>query len=170
MVEQRRATPAEVRALSHPLRLRVLALCHGESLSNKELADRLHEQPATVLYHVRILVKTGFLEPLPAHPGPRGSTVRPYRATDKSYTIDIGEPRDTGGAKMAAVDAAVAEMRGHRGEELGPLLLFSLRASRDQLDKLTTTLTEVLDRHDEETEGSTEPLWNLLIATYPTAR
>ena len=99
---RRRATPEEVRALSHPLRLRILSLCHGESLSNKEISERLHAQPATVLYHVRTLVRTGFLVAEADRPGPRGSRLRPYRATDKSWTIDVGGPSETGGAKLTA--------------------------------------------------------------------
>jgi predicted ArsR family transcriptional regulator len=169
MSELPRATTAEVRALSHPLRLRILALCTTEVLSNQELAERLHEKPATVLHHVRTLVRTGFLAADPPRPGPRGSTVRPYRATDKSWTIDVGGPDRTGGPKMAALDAAVAEMRGHPAPELGPLVLFSLRASRDQLEKLVTSLTEQLESVDEATEHTEDPVWNVLVATFPAA-
>jgi len=169
MSQHPRATSAEVRALSHPLRLRILALCTTEVLSNQELAARLHEQPATVLHHVRTLVRTGFLAADPPRPGPRGSTVRPYRATDKSWTIDVGGPERTGGPKIAALDAAAAEMRSLETPELGPLVLFSLRASRDRLEKLVTMLTEQLEEVDEVTEGGVEPVWNVLVATYPAA-
>ena len=169
MPDGRRASPAEVRALSHPLRLRILALCHAEELSNQELARRLHERPATVLHHVRTLVANGFLEPGAELPGPRGSTVRPYRATDKSWTIDVGGPEETGGPKMAALDAAVAEMRAHPTPELGPLFLFSLRASRSRLEKLVDALAEQLQAVDDETADTEEPVWNVLLATYPPA-
>lgn len=170
MSDQRRATPAEVRALSHPLRLRILALCHAETLSNQELARRLHEQPATVLHHVRTLLRNGFLEACPEIPGPRGSTVRPYRATDKSFTIDVGGPTETQGAKRAALDAAYAEMGALPGEALGPLVLFAMRATRERLEKLVEQLTQDMDELDRETEHSDEPVWNLLVATYPAAR
>lgn len=170
MSDQRRATPAEVRALSHPLRLRILALCHAENLSNKELAQRLHEQPATVLHHVRTLLRNGFLEACSPVPGPRGSTVRPYRATDKSWTIDVGGPTETQGAKRAALDAAYAEMGAMPGETLGPLVLFSMRGSRDRLEKLVEQLTQLMEDADRETADSDEPVWNLLLATYPAAR
>jgi predicted ArsR family transcriptional regulator len=170
MSERRRATPDEVKALSHPLRLRVLALCQNESLSNKELADRLRQQPATLLHHVRTLVRTGFLVADPVRRGPRGSTVRPYRATDKSWTIDIGGPRETTGAKIAAVDAAFAEMHAAPSGELGPLLLYSVRASRAQLEKVMDSVVAELETVEAATEGTEEPVWNLLFATYPASR
>ncbi len=170
MSEPRRASPEEVRALSHPLRLRILALCHGEAMSNKELAGRLHEKPATVLHHVRTLVRTGFLEPEEPRPGPRGSTLRPYRATDKSWTIDVGGPTETQSTKRAALDAAFAETRAVPGPELGPLLLFTLRASRQRLEKLIDHLADELDTADAETSDTDEPIWNVLITSYPASR
>ena len=73
-----------------------------------------------MLYHVRTLVRTGFLVAEADRPGPRGSRLRPYRATDKSWTIDVGGPSETGGAKLAAVDAAVTEMHSHPTEASAP--------------------------------------------------
>src|SRR4051794_4556913 len=52
----RPATVEEHKALSHPLRLRILRLCLDEPKTNRELADRLDANPATVLHHVRTLV------------------------------------------------------------------------------------------------------------------
>ena len=61
--ERQSATLEEVRALAHPLRLRIIRLTYDRSLTNKELASELGENPATVLHHVRTLLRTGFLEP-----------------------------------------------------------------------------------------------------------
>ena len=49
-----------MRALSSPLRLRVLRLCAFESRTNKELAELLGVNPGTMLHHVRTLVQTGY--------------------------------------------------------------------------------------------------------------
>ena len=61
VVERRPATEQEARTLASPLRLRILRLCLDVSLTNKEIAERLGKDPASVLYHVRRLVRTGFL-------------------------------------------------------------------------------------------------------------
>ncbi len=89
---RRPATDAERRALASVLRLRILRLCLYESLTNKELADRLGRDPASVLHHVRTLLNHGFLRAEEPRPGPRGSTEVPYRSTGKSWLLDFGTP------------------------------------------------------------------------------
>lgn len=164
------ATAAEAKALGHPLRLRILSLCHSESLTNKELADRLHVPPASVLHHVRTLVRSGFLVAEPERPGPRGSTLRPYRATGKSWALEVSEPKDTANTKLAAVEAAVQEIRSHPGADLGPLVLCALRLDRPRLEELLMRFAEELDDIDATTAETDQPAWNVLITTYPAPR
>ena len=104
---RRPATRAEARALAHPLRLRIIRLCLDEALTNRELATRLREQPATVLYHVRTLAKNGFLVPQEERRGRRGAREIPYLATRKSWTLDF-QPR--GSDHVVPVDAFRAEL------------------------------------------------------------
>ncbi len=85
---RRPATDAERRALASVLRVRILRLCLFDALTNRQLADRLQRDPATVLHHVRTLVGCGFLVALPARPGRRGAREVPYRATGKSWELD----------------------------------------------------------------------------------
>ena len=89
---RRAATSAEAKALAHPLRLRIIRLTYDRALTNAELAALLHENPATVLHHVRTLVRTGFLKPVKERPGPKGTTEKPYRSTGKSWTLDVTDP------------------------------------------------------------------------------
>ena len=104
---RRPATRAEARALAHPLRLRIIRLCLDEALTNRELATRLREQPATILYHVRTLAKNGFLVAEEERRGRRGAREIPYRATRKSWALEF-EPR--GSDHVVPVDAFRAEM------------------------------------------------------------
>ncbi|MCU4672855.1 helix-turn-helix domain-containing protein [Microbacterium fluvii] len=76
---------ARARALSSPLRLRVLRLCRFEARTNKELAELLEVNPGTMLHHVRALVDTGFLEAQPERAGARGAREVPYLATGRSW-------------------------------------------------------------------------------------
>src|SRR5882672_8419389 len=89
---KRAATPAEFKAMAHPLRLRILRLCLHDALTNKELAARLKKDPATVLHHVRMLVDTGFLAPDRVRSGARGALEKPYRATGKSWVLSAETP------------------------------------------------------------------------------
>jgi DNA-binding transcriptional ArsR family regulator len=91
----RPATAAEHKAMSHPLRLRILRLCLDEPRTNRELADRLGANPATVLHHVRTLVELGFLEEQPPRVGRRGAREKPYKATGLSWFLTDDElPED----------------------------------------------------------------------------
>lgn len=107
--ERRPATLEEARAVSNPLRLRILRLCLDEALTNRELAARLGKDPATVLHHVRTLVDSGFLAAEPVRRGPRGSREKPYRTTGKSWTLDIGDAAGHA-VSVAIVDAFRSEL------------------------------------------------------------
>ena len=76
---------ADARALASTLRLRILRLCLDEPMTNRELAERLDRNPATLLHHVRTLVDRGFLAAQPVRRGARGSREVPYLATGKSW-------------------------------------------------------------------------------------
>src|SRR5438045_7837739 len=100
-MEKRQATPEEAKALSNPVRLRILRLCLDEALTNKQLADRLGKDPGTVLHHVRTLVDTDFLRVDDVRTGAKGALEKPYRATGKSWTLDVGDASET----IAMIDA-----------------------------------------------------------------
>ena len=107
-IARRAATPEEAKALAHPDRLRIIRLTFDEALTNKELADRLGRNPGTTLYHLRMLVATGFVAPEEARRGARGAAEVPYRSTGKSWTLDVGEPDPD--VTSAMVDAFRAEL------------------------------------------------------------
>ena len=93
-IELRRGDPeaeARMRALSSPLRLRVLRLCAFESRTNKELAELLDINPGTMLHHVRTLVQTGYLAAEPERAGAQGAREIPYRATGLSWRTSMPE-------------------------------------------------------------------------------
>jgi DNA-binding transcriptional ArsR family regulator len=108
--KKRQATPEEFKAMAHPLRLRILRLCLHEAMTNKELAERLGKDPATVLHHVRLLVRTGFLAPEKVRAGARGALEKPYRATGKSWVLSAATPDQARTEQAAVLDALKAEL------------------------------------------------------------
>lgn len=139
---RRRATLQEARALAHPLRIRILRLCLDQARTNAELAAALGERPATVLYHVRTLLATGFLVEQPWRPGPRGTVEKPYRATGKSWGLEgaMNEP----GALQAVFQAVAAEIE-EAGE--GAVLegaRLALRLRPDQLEDLMAQIRALI--------------------------
>jgi DNA-binding transcriptional ArsR family regulator len=100
------------RALSSPLRLRILRLCLHEPQTNKELAALLGLQPATVLHHVRTLVRTGFLVPQQARTGKRGAREIPYLASRLSWRTPVN------GAGPVLIETLLQEIRTVPEEQL----------------------------------------------------
>ncbi len=129
-----------MRALAHPLRLRILRLTLNQPMTNRQLADRLDRDPGTVLHHVRMLVRGGFLAAQPVREGKRGALERPYRATGKSWQVRITPSADHLVSVMDAVrdeileagtDATLSSMR--LGVRLLPEDLAELRRRIRQL-------------------------------------
>jgi predicted ArsR family transcriptional regulator len=166
---ERQATVEELRALAHPVRWRILRLCLDNALTNQQLAARLDLSPATTLRHVRALVKAEFLTPEPVRSGAKGALERPYRATRRTWglnVLDLDEPEL--GQRM---DLAV--LAAHRDEMLaaGPdsgrdlargVLRLGPSAQAELRERLVALVTEFAAR--EEADG--EPLsylWSLAV-------
>jgi DNA-binding transcriptional ArsR family regulator len=157
MVERREATPDEFKAMAHPLRLRILRLCLHDPLTNKEIADRLGKDPATVLHHVRVLVDNGFLEAGTPRTGARGALEKPYRATGKSWSLSVDRfpPDQQLVQTLVMVDALRAEIieagpeRTRQGARLG--LRLSDAAAAELSDRLEALVQEYAARPDDPT-------------------
>jgi DNA-binding transcriptional ArsR family regulator len=133
--ERRVATDAEARALASALRLRILRLCLDASLTNKQIAAALGKDPASVLYHVRRLVDTGFLAAEAVRRGTRGSRERPYRATGKSWTVTVIDPAANRAGTVAMLDVLrdEAEVVGYDDVSVTRLGLLLTGAERTEL-------------------------------------
>jgi DNA-binding transcriptional ArsR family regulator len=68
----------QLRALSHPVRLRILSMLAGRAMSSAELARELGLKHAAVSYHVRQLADAGYLEVAETR-SVRGGQERRYR-------------------------------------------------------------------------------------------
>ena len=158
---ERDASPAEARALSHPLRLRILRLCIDEAMTNRQLAQRLGRDPGTVLYHVRRLVELGFLAPEPMRRAASGHLEQPYRITGKSWMVRVTQAPSWA---TAVLDAVREEM-----QEAGPRRL--VRATRLGVRLRSRDLAELKSRLDALAEDFAKrddpagvPIGLLLIA------
>jgi DNA-binding transcriptional ArsR family regulator len=166
-VERRPATEEEARTLASPLRLRILRLCLDVALTNKELAERLGKDPASVLYHVRRLVRTGFLVAEEERRGSRGAREVPYRSTGKSWTLSIGESEDPRLATGTLVEAFVQDATRVGFENVDGTRM-GLRLTPDEYDEFAHRLHDVVEEF--RVRGSTGAPWSLFIGLHPDDR
>jgi DNA-binding transcriptional ArsR family regulator len=79
--------PEQLKALGHPLRVRILEMLGQEGdwqLTNRELAQKLGVDPGHLHFHVRMLLRAGLIE-LADSEG-RGRE-KPYRAVAKVFRV-----------------------------------------------------------------------------------
>lgn len=159
---RRRATDAEARALASGLRLQILRLTLDEALTNKEIAERVDRNPASVLHHVRTLVDSGFLRAEQPRRGVRGSREVPYRATGKSWQLEVP------GAGQAALAAFLAEAGKVPVEQLETSRL-GLRLTADGVAELRARLDDLLEEFRSRPAAPGAESWSLFVALHPDA-
>ena len=127
--------PEQLKALGHPLRLRVLEELGAktESLTNRELAQRLGVDPGHLHFHVRMLQKAGLIEL--ADGGQRRE--KPYRSAAKAIRVapELTSAGLSGGLHAAMLDEVqraftkFAEQGRFRGAQVTVALPLERRAS-----------------------------------------
>ena len=105
--------PEQLKALGHPLRVRVLEMLGQEGewqLTNRELAQRLGVDPGHLHFHVRMLLKAGLIELADENGHGRE---KPYRSVAKIFRVApellaAGGARDIQAAMIDQVQRAHA--------------------------------------------------------------
>ena len=158
---------AGLRALSHPVRLKMLALLRAEGPATATtLAQRLDLNTGATSYHLRQLAQHGFI----AEDAERGNARdRWWRAVHQSTRTDFREKRiDDGDVEaylttvaMLYADrtrAAVTEMPflPEEWRSAGTLSDWELRLTPAQADRLVHALAEVIEEADESGDDDSD--------------
>jgi DNA-binding transcriptional ArsR family regulator len=152
--------PADLKAVAHPLRVKMLALLrrHGPATAT-ELAQRLDTETGSTSYHLRILAKHGFVAEAAAGPeGRRHPRERRWEAVH----------RTTGwsNTQLAATDAgreAAAMMRRRQVEVLvGDVERFE--AEQDRLEPAWVEAAGIGDLQVRLTRAGLTELWDRFYA------
>jgi DNA-binding transcriptional ArsR family regulator len=93
-----------IKALSHPLRMRVLLRLDRRVASPVELARELGEPLGTVAYHTRVLADLGCVELVRTEPR-RGAIEHYYRAVAQPYFSDSDWARLPASARQSIIEA-----------------------------------------------------------------
>lgn len=151
--------PLSLRALAHPLRVRLLRLVRERHpVTNAELAATVGESTASVSYHLSVLARHGFVEPDPTP----GATRRhkPWRTTYDVLRITndgAGQrPLDSAGGPVlamwladtrAAQDAYLSRPTADETEDAAVFTLTQLHLDAASAERLTADVGAVLDRY-----------------------
>ncbi len=148
--------PEQLKALGHPLRVRVLEMLGGEGeedwqLTNRELAQRLDVDPGHLHFHVRMLMKAGLIE-LASEGGGRE---KPYRAVAKVFRVApellaAGGARDLQAAMIDQIQRAHA-LYSSEGRFRGAQLELRIPLER-ALELMTAFLQAARDVEDDQAE------------------
>ena len=160
MTSRRPATEAEAKTLASSIRLRILRICLREAHTNREIAQALQQDPATVLHHVRRLVGTGFLAAQPVRRGSRGAREIPYLATGKSW--QLSDP----GASGLMLETFLEEVSLVGATEVGSSRL-GLRLPPAQMAEFRDRLQELLDEFAARPDDPAAPAWSVFLAIHP---
>jgi DNA-binding transcriptional ArsR family regulator len=159
--------PEQLKALGHPLRLRVLETLgtgSDEQLTNRELANKLGVDPGHLHFHVRMLLKAGLIE---LADGGQGRE-KPYRAVARTVRV---APELVASGLTSDLRAAMLEevQRGwveHGAEGTFRAAQITARLRPEQALEL---ITELAERARELEEDDAEPLMLTTVFHPPTS-
>src|SRR3954447_20081793 len=149
--------PEQLKALGHPLRLRVLELLGEEAipLTNRELANRLGVDPGHLHFHVRMLLKSRLIELVTDGASKRE---KPYRAVARTVhvapeLISKGLSSDIQAAMLEQVQRSFVKFSAAGA---------GFRAVQDTVrvpaQRLVDLIEEVINRAHAEHDDSIEPV------------
>lgn len=149
---------ARGRALSSPIRLRILRLCAFEARTNKELAQLLSVNPGTMLHHVRTLAQTGFLAAEVERSGAKGSREVPYRATGLSWHTSMPQ------SSTVLVATFLQQIEGLAPDDLhiSWLGLKLTSSHKDELESRLYSLVDEFKQRGPDADGDTYSLFTVL--------
>ncbi|GAA2036754.1 hypothetical protein GCM10009819_21730 [Agromyces tropicus] len=161
-------TPAQVRAIGHPLRTTILQLLHERAATVTELAAAVERPKSTVAHHVDVLARNGLLRVVRTR-RVRAIEERFYGRTARLFFV-AAEPSSAGEAmpvdfndfEVAARESATAfEQRRLWG------FIRHARISEDQASQFWERMVELVAEFDR-LPRSGETVYGFAIGVYPT--
>src|SRR3954453_10147464 len=101
--------PRYVKALSHPLRVRILAILEERTASPVQLAELLDASLGVVSYHVRTLERFGLIKLVRTNPV-RGAVEHHYRANERPTISDEAWENAAPVAKQALLSSSLQQI------------------------------------------------------------
>ena len=158
--------PEQLKALGHPLRVRVLEMLGQEGewqLTNRELAQRLGVDPGHLHFHVRMLLRAGLITLVETDQGRE----KPYRPVARTLRV---APELLASGLTTDLRAAMLD-EVHRGwSEHGPEGTFRSAqvTARIRPERALELITEFVEKARDAEEDDAEPLIITAVLHPPT--
>jgi len=158
--------PEQLKALGHPLRLRVLetlGTSGKEAFTNRELANKLGVDPGHLHFHVRMLLRAGLITLVETDQGRE----KPYRPVARTLRV---APELLASGLTTDLRAAMLD-EVHRGwSEHGPEGTFRSAqvTARIRPERALELITEFVEKARDAEEDDAEPLIITAVLHPPT--
>ncbi|WP_432934185.1 ArsR/SmtB family transcription factor [Microbispora sp. CA-135349] len=154
-------TPAQFKALGHPVRHRIVNLLRQRPATLGELATALRAAKGTVGYHIRVLREAGIVH-LAGTRHVRGGTEQTLALVSRGFRLHEEATAGPGFLIRAALD----EMLPARPGQAEHTLLNHLWLTQDEARALITKLRALLPPPGGTPSSAGEP-YGLLLSLYP---
>jgi DNA-binding transcriptional ArsR family regulator len=153
-------TPAQFKALGHPLRHRLVNVLRQRPGTLAELTSALGASKGTVGYHLRVLREAGLVR-LVGTRQVRGGTEQHFALVNAAFRPDRGAAVDA----EFLINAASAELMPGRADEAALTVLRRVWLTREEAAELVGRIQELAAR-PYRTDGSRGDAYGLLISLH----
>src|SRR5438067_8918140 len=160
--------PAQVKAISHPLRTTILGLLHERAATVNELAVALGRPKSTVAHHVKVLTEAGLLQIVRTR-RVRAIEERFYGRTARMFYVGVERsaggdelPRDFNDFEVAARESVAA----FRDGKLWGFIRHA-RISEEQASAFWERMAELIAEFDR-LPRSGDTVYGFAVGVYPT--
>ncbi len=161
-------TPAQVKAISHPLRTTILGLLHERAATVTELAVAVERPKSTVAHHVKVLTEAGLLQVVRTR-RVRAIEERFFGRTARMFYVGVergldGEalPLDFNDFEVAARESAAAYANG----KLWGFIRHA-RVSEGQVSEFWEQMADLV-REFDRLPRSGDTVYGFAVGVYPT--
>ena len=161
-------SPAQVKAIGHPLRTTILSLLHERAATVTELAVAVERPKSTVAHHIKVLTDAGLVQVVRTR-RVRAIEERFYGRTARMFYVAAERtqdgddlPRDFNDFEVAAGESAAA----YRDGKLWGFIRHA-RISETQVSEFWEQIAELVEQFDQ-LPRSGETVYGFAVGVYPT--
>jgi DNA-binding transcriptional ArsR family regulator len=161
-------TPAQVKAMGHPLRTTILGLLHERAATVTELAIAVERPKSTVAHHVKVLTEAELVQVVRTR-RVRAIEERFYGRTARMFYVGVERSRDGDELPLDFNDFEVAAQESDEGYRDGKLWGFirHARISEAQASEFWERMAELVAEF-ERLPRSGQTVYGFAVGVYPT--